>query len=189
MATIFTIITFIQLNQAAIVAIQQAVFFALSSLFQILKMPRTSKFFGTFAVDGGRLIRWVGGLGIASKPKSWLELVAKMASKLKANAALLLIAIGFVACVATKPATPTTVEIATAAVNLTDEALAVAIQADPTREWLPEIIAVERTMNAIRCRGDVCDTLPALQLVATTTQCEKCFELVAAAKDALSCPQ
>ncbi len=190
MATIFAIIVFVQNNLSFILQIQQGACFALSSLFQLLKMPKTSKFFGTFGVDGGRLIRWVGGLGITSKPKSWLELVAKMAGKLKASAALLVIALGVSVCVPRQPAeAPTPIEIATAAVNLTDEALVIAVETNPNADWLPSVIAVEKTMWAIRSKGDICDTLPALQLVASRTGCEKCLTLVAAAKESLSCPQ
>lgn len=101
MAIIFAIVVFIQQNLSAILQIQQATFFALSALFQLLKMPRTSKFFGTFGVDGGRLLRWIGNLGITTQPKSWLELILKLAAKFKLTAALFVIAFVPLGCAGT----------------------------------------------------------------------------------------
>jgi len=176
MATLFSILVFIQTNQASILAIQQGLFSALSALFQLLKCPKTSKFFGTFAVDGGRIIRWIGGLNVTQK--------------FKANVALLFIALNLTACVATKPAEyPTPVEVATAAVNLTDDALSTAIYAEPKKNWLPSVMAIESARNTIKVRGDICDALPSVQLVSSAIKCDKCFALISTAKEALSCPQ
>jgi hypothetical protein len=61
MATIFVILALIQTNLATIFYIQQTLFVALSAFFQLIKMPKTSKFFGTWAAfDAGRAIRWIG---------------------------------------------------------------------------------------------------------------------------------
>ena len=83
---------------------------------------------------------------------------------------------------------PSRIEVATMAVNWTDEALALAIEASPQRDWEPAVRAVEAAAIAVRRREDVCEALPALQLVASTVRCEKCFDAIAAAKEALECP-
>lgn len=61
MATLFVILSLIQANLGSIIFIQQSLFSALSAFFQLIKMPKTSKFFGTFsAFDAGRAVRWLG---------------------------------------------------------------------------------------------------------------------------------
>ena len=61
MATLFVILSLIQANLGTIIFIQQSLFSALSAFFQMIKMPKTSKFFGTFsAFDAGRAVRWLG---------------------------------------------------------------------------------------------------------------------------------
>ena len=189
MSTFFAILIFIQNNAAILLQLQQGLCFALSSLFQLLKMPRTSKFFGTFGVDGGRLIRWAGGLGLTAKPKSWLEFALKIASKFKASAALLLVALSITACTDKPVKVPTTIEVATAAVNLTDEAVSVAIVAYPKVDFGKAVDAIDASMTAIRKRGDICETLPELQLAASVVKCDKCFDLISVAKETLECPQ
>lgn len=189
MSTFFAILIFIQNNAAILLQIQQGLCFALSSLFQLLKMPRTSKFFGTFGVDGGRVIRWAGGLGLTAKPKSWLEFAAKLASKFKAGAVLLLVALSITACTDKPTKVPTTIEVVTAAVNLTDEAVAAAIVAYPKVDFGKAVDAIDASMGAIRRREDICETLPALQLAASAVKCDRCFDLITIAKETLACPQ
>lgn len=97
MATIFAILMFLQTNGATIIQVQQSVFFALSSLFQLMKMPKTSKFFGTWAVDGGRLIRWLTNPRRVAAFKSIVTLLPKA----KANLTLLVIMLGISGCFGT----------------------------------------------------------------------------------------
>lgn len=97
MATIFAILLFVQTNLGVIIQLQQGLFFALSTLFQLIKMPRTSKFFGTWAVDGGRLIRWVTNPNRVAALKSIVALLPKA----KANLALLVIMLGISGCFGT----------------------------------------------------------------------------------------
>jgi hypothetical protein len=189
MSTFFENLLFIQNNAAAIVQIQQGLCFALSSLFQLLKCPKTSKFFGTFGVDGGRLIRWAGGLGLTAKPKSWLELALKAAGKFKASATLLLVALNVSACTDKPVNAPTTIEVVTAAVNMTDGAVSTAITLAPDKNWSKEVDAIDAAMDALRKRDNVCDKLPQLQLAASVVKCDKCVELIGIAKETLSCPQ
>jgi hypothetical protein len=189
MSTFFTILLFIQNNAAMIVQIQQGICFALSSLFQLLRCPKTSKFFGTFGVDGGRLIRWMGGLGLTAKPKSWLEFALKVASKFKASAALLLVALNVSACSGKPANAPTPVEVVYAAVNLTDTAIAEAIRLNPSRDWSKEVDAIDFAVDAARRRENVCHSLPPLQKAAVLVKCDKCVELITVAKETLSCPQ
>jgi len=184
MATIFTILLFAQTNSAIIVQLQQGLFFALSALFQILKMPKTSKFFGTWAVDGGRLIRWVTNPKRVTELKSILSLFPKT----KANLTLLFIAIGLSGCGEKLPAeSPTATDIAISAVNLTDTTLAAAIEAKPELDWLPSVTAVETARDVLGARGNVCETLPDLSAVATAIKCTKCVELITVTQEALSC--
>lgn len=190
MSTFFAILIFIQNNAAILLQLQQGLCFALSSLFQLLKMPRTSKFFGTFGVDGGRLIRWAGGLGLTAKPKSWFELALKPAGKFKASAELLLIMLSASGCFSGRPVkAPTTIEVANAAVNLTDDAVSAAIVAYPNVDFGKAVDAVDAALVAVKKRDQICDTLPALQLAASTVKCEKCFDLITIAKETLACPQ
>lgn len=190
MSTFFAILIFIQNNAAILLQIQQGLCFALSSLFQMLKMPRTSKFFGTFGVDGGRLIRWAGGLGLTAKPKSWLEFAAKLASKFKASAALLLIMLSASGCFSSKPVkAPTTIEVANAAINLTDDAVSAAIVAYPNVDFGKAVDAVDAALLAMKKREGICEALPELQLAASTVKCDKCFDLISIAKETLACPQ
>lgn len=184
MATLFSILVFAQTNQASILAIQQGLFSALAAFFRLTKFTKTSKFFGTFAcVDGGRIVNWIGVL---------IKLInaSRLVNKAKANVALLFIALSLTACGSTKPAEyPTPVEIATAAVNLTDDALSAAIYTEPEKSWLPSVMAIEAARNTIKVRGDICDALPSVQLVSSAIKCDKCFALISTAKEALSCPQ
>ena len=83
---------------------------------------------------------------------------------------------------------PTPIEAATMAVNFTDEALALAIEANPERDWKKSVAVVVVAADVVRKAGDICDALPELQLVASAIKCEKCFVAVATAKEALKCP-
>jgi len=99
-----------------------------------------------------------------------------------------LIALLAAGCLPRRVEAPTPIETATAAVNLTDRALALAIEADPSQGWEQTVRAVELAADAVRRRDKVCDTLPALQLVASRVKCEQCFRMIAAAKDVMQCP-
>lgn len=82
---------------------------------------------------------------------------------------------------------PTPLEAATMAVNFTDQALALAIESDPKRKWESSVATVVVAADAVRVTGDICETLPELQLVASAIKCEKCFSAIAVAKEALQC--
>jgi hypothetical protein len=184
MSTILTVLLFLQTNSSVILQLQQGAFFALSALFQVLKMPKTSKFFGTWAVDGGRVIRW------AVNPKRGTELkfILSLFAKPKANLSLLVIAFCLGGCGERLQAeSPTATEVAISAVNLTDTALASAIEARPNSDWLPSVTAIEAARDVINARGDICWALPEVSAVALAIDCKKCVDLTRVAQKALSC--
>lgn len=88
---------------------------------------------------------------------------------------------------------PSAYDVATAAVNVTDTALAAAISvAAPVPDadveaWQKRLDALERAAAAIRARGDVCEALPGVASVATQIGCAECLRIVIAVERELSC--
>jgi hypothetical protein len=124
--------------------------------------------------------------------KSKLRTLADWA---RANIRLLLLAYGLtlLACTNQTPKFPKALEAATAAVNLTDTALATAIQmkdpapAELLTVWEPRVDAVDAAMNAVRKGEDVCKTLPGLVSVAVAVGCVDCVAVINQAKEQLQC--
>lgn len=101
----------------------------------------------------------------------------------------LLVCLVLTACTPTAKA-PTPIEAATAAINLTDEALAAAIEVAPAGdlpEWTRRVVLLEQAAAVVRVGGKACDVLPDVALVASLIKCAKCGALVRTASEVLSC--
>lgn len=116
--------------------------------------------------------------------------------KIDPTALVLALALPFVtACGTPTPTTPTAYDVAIAAVNLTDVALAKAIGAaapvppEDVGAWQDRLEAVERAADVLRARGDVCEALPEIAAVAAEIGCTECAQVATAAERELACPR
>lgn len=85
---------------------------------------------------------------------------------------------------------PTAVDLATAAVNLTDEALAFAIEASPPGnlpEWERRVALVRHAAQAVEQGKDLCQAKDDLALVAALVSCGKCLTVIEALEGQLQC--
>lgn len=86
---------------------------------------------------------------------------------------------------------PTATDVATTAVILTDDALAIAIAVQPSgfdREpWRARVAALKAVADTVESGGQVCPLMPSLASVATDIGCSKCLVAIVAAKEALKC--
>lgn len=103
--------------------------------------------------------------------------------------ALLLAPVLFLgACTPAK--TPAPLDVATAAINVTDEALAAAIETAPAgelAEWTRRVVLLEKAASVVRARGDVCEALPDVALVASLVHCVPCAKAVQTASEVYQC--
>lgn len=85
---------------------------------------------------------------------------------------------------------PTPLDVATAAINITDEALARAIDVAPAGElpeWTRRVVLLERAASVVRAGGDACEVLPDVALVSSLIHCRPCAVAVLNASEALRC--
>lgn len=111
-----------------------------------------------------------------------------MLDRLKARASLLFLVV-LTSCVPAKPAqTPTALQLATGAVVLTDDALALAIEASPSEAWKTYLVALEGVAEAVRTNEDLCaGPLGTLATVASVAKCTRCLQLVDVLEGQLAC--
>ena len=89
------------------------------------------------------------------------------------------------------PKQPTAIDLATAAVNLTDEALAFAIDASPpgnVAEWQRRVALLDSAKRAIESGNGLCTAKDDLALVASLVSCGKCLAVIEALEVELKCP-
>lgn len=102
--------------------------------------------------------------------------------------ALLLLAAG--ACAPAK--SPTAIDVATTAIILTDDALQVAITAQPKgfdlAPWRARVVLLEQAADAVENSQSLCPHLPAVRAIAETIACTKCLTALELAKEGLKCP-
>lgn len=101
----------------------------------------------------------------------------------------LLVCLALTACAPSAKA-PTPIEAATAAINVTDEALAAAIDVAPAGDlplWEGRVATLEKAAAVVRAGGKACDVLPDVAKLADQIHCVKCAALVATASEVLSC--
>ena len=105
----------------------------------------------------------------------------------------LLIALTFCGCVPRAKA-PTPIEAATAAVNLTDEAMAIAMNALPPQTpaqlvvWEDRVRWLEDAAAAVRTAKNSCSALARVITVADAIACKPCAAAVESARKGLACP-
>jgi hypothetical protein len=108
----------------------------------------------------------------------------------KALAGLLMIGV-FFGCGPAKA--PTALDVATAAVVVTDEALAAAIAAYPAdagtdmTPWDNRVAALKKAAEIVEAAGDLCPMLPLLGTIAKEIGCTQCAAPIALAKEQLKC--
>jgi len=88
---------------------------------------------------------------------------------------------------------PTALDVATAAVVVTDEALAAAINADwgdagPSGEtWKARVEVLKKAAAIVESAKDMCPAIPLLATLATEIGCKQCAAPIAMAKEQLKC--
>jgi hypothetical protein len=91
-----------------------------------------------------------------------------------------------------KAKAPSPADLATAAIVLTDNALAVAIAVQPAgfdrQPWEDRVAIVEAAADAVGRSAQLCPYVKPLQAVASDILCAKCSMAVTALKEALKCP-
>jgi hypothetical protein len=101
----------------------------------------------------------------------------------------LLLALLLSSCV---PKTPTTTDVATTAVVLTDDALAVAIAVQPKGAdftvWEDRVAWLEQAADAVRNSQSLCPHVGKLRSVAEGIGCTKCTAAIETARKAIPCP-
>lgn len=121
-------------------------------------------------------------------------IIRRALDRIRARFALLILAFGPLACSAAPAAkAPTVLEAATVAINLTDEALAAAIDADTdtsvghSNAWLGRVVILEAAARAVRTGEDACTVLPTVGSLAAEIKCKPCAKAVDVATRALGC--
>jgi hypothetical protein len=93
---------------------------------------------------------------------------------------------------APKAKAPVAIDVATTAIVLTDDVLAVAISVQPKgydREpWAKRVAALKAASDALEMGQSLCPHISALQTIAGDISCAKCSMAITAAKDAFKCP-
>jgi len=111
-------------------------------------------------------------------------------NKVKATIPLLWLAI---ATSCTQAKAPTALDVATAAVVITDEALSAAITAYPAdagtdmAPWESRVAALKKAAAIVESAGDLCPMLPLLGVIASEIGCTQCAAPIALAKEQLKC--
>lgn len=86
---------------------------------------------------------------------------------------------------------PKPLDIATAAVVVTDQALAVAITADPNAgsdpKWQYLVDRVKNAAEVVKAAGQFCDIADDLTVVSNLVRCKDCASVITAAKEAAKC--
>lgn len=106
-------------------------------------------------------------------------------------ARLTLIALAMAAGCSRPPKQPSAVDLATAAVNLTDEALAFAIDASPpgnVAEWRRRVALLDSAKRAVEAGKGLCTAKDDLSLIASLVSCGKCLAVIEALESELKCP-
>jgi hypothetical protein len=103
----------------------------------------------------------------------------------------LLLALLLASCASAKA--PTATDVATTAIVLTDDALAVAIAVQPTNDfdatvWDDRVAWLEQAADAVRDGKSVCPYIAALRAVAEGITCAKCVDAIEVARKAIPCP-
>jgi hypothetical protein len=92
-----------------------------------------------------------------------------------------------------KAPTVDALNLASAAVVVTDAACAVAIAAQPAdadmSKFAVYVAWLESATAAIEDGGDICGRLPMLQIIADSVKCTTCATAVETAERALGCPR
>jgi hypothetical protein len=104
---------------------------------------------------------------------------------------LLLAPLLFASCVP-KAKGPTATDVATTAVVLTDDALAVAIAVQPAAGfdaavWDDRVAWLEQAADAVRNGKSVCPHVASLRAVAEGIGCAKCVDAIEVARKAIPC--
>jgi hypothetical protein len=107
--------------------------------------------------------------------------------------AILTLVLALILATACTPAeAPTATDVATAAIVLTDDALAVAIAVQPDgfdrQPWEDRVAIVEAAADAVGKSAQLCPYVKPLQAVASDILCARCSLAVSALKEALKCP-
>lgn len=88
-------------------------------------------------------------------------------------------------------AAPSTIEVATAAVNATDRALEIYIDTAPasvkSEEIAPLVAQLKSAAAVVRAKGDLCDAVALLEPVAERIDCAQCVTLVGTVKGEMEC--
>lgn len=92
-----------------------------------------------------------------------------------------------------KAKAPTATDVATTAIVLTDDALAVAIAVQPTdgfnaSVWDDRVAWLEQAADAVRNGKSVCPHVQSLKAVAEGIGCAKCTDAIEVARKAIPCP-
>ena len=89
---------------------------------------------------------------------------------------------------------PTALETATAAVNITDRALAAALLAADERDtqmdlapWINRESMLRYARDTVAKGADLCTALPIIEAVAVGISCAECLAAVNSAREELSC--
>jgi hypothetical protein len=104
---------------------------------------------------------------------------------------VLLLALLLAACAPAKG--PTATDVATTAIVLTDDALAVAIAVQPIANfdaavWDDRVAWLEQAADAVRNGKSVCPHVAKLNAVAAGIGCAKCVDAIEVARKAIPCP-
>lgn len=98
----------------------------------------------------------------------------------------------FIASCAPQAKAPKPANLTAAAIVLTDDALAVAIAAQPAgvdmMPWEARVSALEGVADATRSNADLCPHIATLQGIATDVQCTVCARAITTLTEALKCP-
>lgn len=104
-----------------------------------------------------------------------------------------LIALALLLAACTPAKGPTATDVATTAIVLTDDALAIAIAVQPTTGfdaavWDDRVAWLEQAADAVRNGKSVCPHVQSLKAVAEGIACAKCVDAIEVARKAIPCP-